>query len=446
MLLSEKEAKAVCEKLLSYVKADDAAVSVSSEHSSHLRFAGNAFSTSGRREDTEVNATVWIEQKKGSASTNEMGEASLQAVVKQAEQLARVSPVDVEYVPTLGAQRYKPVEAYVEATTNISVEGRANSVGDVIAACEKEDVVGAGFHQARGSSNAGASKHGNFYYDRASLVGLSLTARTRDGSGSGYFARNHFDVAGLDAARVAREAVQKALGSRQPRTIDAGVYTVVLEPQAVTNMLGSFQYYFDARSADEGRSPFSAPGNKTKLGEKVFDERVSLYSDPWHPELPSSPVAQDGLPAEKVYLVRKGVLETLTYTRFWAKKKQKEPTPGPVNAILEGSSAPVSLDEMIRDTKKGLLVSRLWYIREVDPRTASLTGLTRDGVWYIENGKIQYPVRNFRFNQSVLQMLGPGNVDLISAPERVGDPEGDAVLFPALKLKEFHFTSLSEAV
>ncbi|MGH9816341.1 MAG: metallopeptidase TldD-related protein, partial [Candidatus Acidiferrales bacterium] len=188
---------------------------------------------------------------------------------------------------------------------------------------------------------------------------------------------------------------------------------------------------------------------KTKVGEKMFDERINVYSDPWHPDLPASPVAQGGLPAKKIHFVRNGVLETLTYSRFWAKQKEKEPTPGPVNTIMESSAKPVSVEEMIAGTTKGLLVGRFWYIRPVDQRTALFTGLTRDGVWYVENGKIQYPVRNFRFNQSVLHMVAPGNVEDIGASERVGSSEGqgsNASLLPALKLKEFNFTSQSEAV
>ena len=141
------------------------------------------------------------------------------------------------------------------------------------------------------------------------------------------------------------------------------------------------------------------------------------------------------------------MLENLVYSRFWAQKQTKEPTPGPVNTILETSGKPSTLEEMIGSTKRGLIISRFWYIRQTDPRTASLTGLTRDGVWLVENGKIQYPVKNFRFNQSTIQMLAPGNVELIGAPERVGDSEGGGLsLLPALKLKSFNFTSQSEAV
>jgi predicted Zn-dependent protease len=449
MLLTEKEARAICEKLLSYVKADDAVVSVNSENYGHLRFASNSFTTSGARENTSIGVTVWIGNKRGAASTNEIDDESLKATVALAEQLARISPVDREYMPTLSKQTYKPVNGYAEATSNISVTSRAKTVNDVITACEKSKVVGAGFHQARGTAGASATKNGNFIYDRSSLVSLSITARTPDGTSSGYFLRNHYDVAKLDTTRVANEAIRKALDARNPRVLDAGVYPAILEPQAVADLLSFFTFSFDARSAEEGRSPFSAPGGKTKVGEKIFDERINVYSDPWHPDLPGLQSAQGGLPAQKIYLVRNGVVENLTYSRFWAKQKGKEPTPGPVNTIIESSQSPVAVEEMIKSMDRGLLLGRFWYVRGVDPRTALQTGLTRDGLWYIEKGKIQYPVKNFRFNQSLMQLLAPGNVEMIGKSERVGSSEGqggNAALLPALKVKEFHFSSQSEAV
>ncbi len=449
MLLTEKEARTICEKLLSYVKADDAIVNVNSENYGHLRFASNSFTTSGARENATAAVTVWIDNKRGAASTNEIDDESLKATVALAEQLARISPVDREYIQTLSKQAYKPVNGYAEATSNISVTTRAKTVNDVITACEKSKVVGAGFHQARGTASASATKNGNFIYDRSSLVSLSTTARTPDGTSSGYFLRNHFDVAKLDTTRVANEAIRKALDARSPRVLEAGVYPAILEPQAVADLLVFFTNAFDARSAEEGRSPFSAPGGKTKVGEKIFDERINIYSDPWHPDLPGSKSAQGGLPAQKIYLVRNGVVENLTYSRFWAKQKGKEPTPGPVNNIIESSQAPVAIEDMIKSMDRGLLLGRFWYVRSVDPRTALQTGLTRDGLWYIEKGKIQYPVKNFRFNQSLMQLLAPGNVEMVGKSERVGSSEGqggNAALLPALKVKEFHFSSQSEAV
>ncbi|HET9785618.1 MAG TPA: DNA gyrase modulator, partial [Pyrinomonadaceae bacterium] len=205
MLLTEKEARELTDKLLGYVKADDASVNVSSENYSHLRFAANAFTTSGARENTTVGVTVWIDKKRGSSSTNEIDDASLRAAVTEAETLARISPVDREYLPTLGQQTYKPVAGYAESTSNISLQDRARAINDVIASCEKAGVIGAGFHQARGAASATSTKNGNFNYSRSSLVSLSTTARTPDGGSSGYFLRNHFDVTKLDVKRVARE-------------------------------------------------------------------------------------------------------------------------------------------------------------------------------------------------------------------------------------------------
>src|SRR3989442_1965295 len=446
MLLTEQESKAICQKLLGHTKAADAEVRVSREDFSYLRFAANGFTTSGRRENATATVTVWLDKKRGSAAANDLDDASLKRAVEQAEQLARISPVDREYLPTLGLQSYKPTSGYVEATVNVSLSGRARAINEIIRACENKGVIGAGFHHANGTAAGFATKNGNFHHQRSSLVSLSVTARTPDGASSGFFLRNHFDVAKLDTARIGREAIQKALDSKNPHTLEPGVYPVILEAQAADDLI---RFNFDARSADEGRSPYSAPGGKTRLGEKIFDERLSVSSDPWHPGLPGPASAEDGLPAQKIYFVRTGVLANLQYTRYWANEKGKEPTPGPVNTIVESSAPALSVEQMIKDTDRGLLVSRFWYIRSVDPRTALFTGLTRDGVWLIGKGTIQYPVRNFRFNQSLLEMLAGGNVELIGAPERVSASESQgsaSALLPALKVKQFHFTSQSEAV
>jgi predicted Zn-dependent protease len=248
---------------------------------------------------------------------------------------------------------------------------------------------------------------------------------------------------------VYEEAIRRALESRSARTIEARAYPVILEAQAVADLLSGFSLNFDARAAEEGRSAFSAPGGRTRVGERVFDERINILSDPWREDLPGSQAAASGLPAQVVHLVRNGVLESLVYSRFWAGQQKRPPTPGPVNRIIDSSAKPSTLQDMIQSSDRALLVTRFWYIRSVDPRTATLTGLTRDGVWWVEKGKVLYPVRNLRFNQSMIQMLAPGNIELIGAPERVGaseDQGSSAALVPALKLKAFNFTSQSEAV
>jgi len=439
-MLSEREAKKICETLLKLTKADDAVVSVRETVESNQRFAANAFTTNGSSRERGFSVTVWIDKRQGSASGTEFEEASLRQAVEQAEHLAKLSPVDVEYLPTLGPQRYKPVKGYVSKTAEVSPAWRAKQIGAILDQCEEAKVVGAGLFRSGAYISASATRNGNFEFERSTSTDLSVTARTPDGTSSGYGLHDHFDIDKLDVAGVSGRAVKKALTGRDTQKLGPGIYPVILEPQAVGDILGFFNGAFNARSADEGRSPMSAPGGKTLMGQPVFDSKINFYSDPWHPELPGSQSAQDGLPAEKLYLVRGGVVENLVYSRFWAQNTGKQPTPGPVNSILESTEPAHSLDEMISATDQALLVTRLWYIRMVSPRAQLLTGLTRDGVWWVENGKIKHPVRNFRFNQSVMKMLAPGNVEMIGKPVRVGG------LFPALKLKAFTFSSESEAV
>ena len=255
-MLSETDSEAICDKLLRLTRADDAAVTVESEDRSHLRFAANDFTTSGRREDASATITVWIGGRRGSATANDLDDAALRRAVDDAEQLARLSPPDDEYMPTLGPQPYAPAAGYVEATADPSLSDRARAIDAIIQACRKAGVVGAGFHHSSGTASARATGNGNFGYRRSSLVSLSVTARAADGGGSGYFLRNHFDVAKLDTARIGNEAIEKALRSRNPRILEPGIYPMILEPQAADDLI---RFAFDARSADEGRSPFSAP-------------------------------------------------------------------------------------------------------------------------------------------------------------------------------------------
>jgi predicted Zn-dependent protease len=421
-------------------KADDAVARVSDSISSNQRFAANGFTTNGSARERSYSVTVWINKRQGSASGTEFDEASMRRAVEQAEHLAKLSPADVEYLPTLGPQKYKPVNGYISKTAELSPAWRAKQIGAILDRCEAAKVIGAGLFTSGASASASATRNGNFDFERSSYTSLSMTARTPDGASSGYALHNHFDVDKLDIEGVAKRAVDKALTGRDAQRLEPGVYPVILEPQAVGDILGFFRGVFNARSAEEGRSPMSAPGGKTLLGQPVFDSKINFYSDPWHPELPGSQSAQEGVPAEKLYLVRGGVLENLVYGRFWAQKTGKQPTPGPVNSILESVGATHSIEQMIAGTERALLLTRFWYIRMVSPRTQLLTGLTRDGVWLVENGKVKHPVRNFRFNQSVMQMLTSGNVEMVGKPVRVGG------LFPALKLKAFTFSSESDAV
>jgi predicted Zn-dependent protease len=199
----------------------------------------------------------------------------------------------------------------------------------------------------------------------------------------------------------------------------------------------------DGRQADEGRSFMSKPGGKTKLGEKLVDERVNIYSDPFHPEMPTSTWSGDGRPQEKINWIENGVIKNLFYSRYWAEKKGIKAIPAPDAMIMAGTEQ--SLEDLIKSTEKGILVTRLWYIRSVDPQTVLLTGLTRDGTFYIENGEIKFPVKNFRFNESPIIMLN--NLEALGKPERTVSGESNTnALIPPMKIRDFTFSSLSDAV
>jgi predicted Zn-dependent protease len=443
-MLNRDEALKICETVLDHAKAagaEDASVTLANAIESHARFADNRITTSGRSEDLDITATVWVGKRRGAATANDASAAALKQIANDAVQIARISPVQREYIPTLGPLEYGPDRGFAPSTAEPDLNARAKALQAMLDACRSAKVTGAGFHTANATVNASATANGNRRYFRNSRADLSVTARTPDGTGSGYYSGDHFDLSKLDAQHIAQEAVNKAVKSRNPQPIEPGNYPVILEPQAVSDLLGFLTSAFDARTAEEGRSAFSAKDGKTHLGEAMFNEKVNLYSDPNHAELPATPSTNEGVPATRLSLVKNGVIENFTYSRYWAQEKKRDATPGPVNYILEGSGAPASMDEMIKGMKRGLLISRFWYVRLVDPRTLVLTGLTRDGLWWIENGQIKNPVRNLRFNQSVLAMLAPWNVELIGQPQRRWP-----YMVPPLRLSSFTFTSISDAI
>ena len=443
-MLGRDEALKIGETVLAHAKAagaEDANVSVQSSVEAHARFADNRVTTSGRAEDLVITATVWVGRRRGAATGNDAGADALKRLADEAVEIARVSPVHREYVPTLGPLTYPEDRAFAAGTADIDLAARAAALQTVLTACRSGNVIGAGFHSAAGSATAVATANGNRRYFRSTRAGLSITARSADGTGSGYYAGDHFDLARLDAKHIVEQAVGKAVRSQQPKPIEPGIYPVVLEPQAVADLIGFLTGSLDARTADEGRSAFSGKDGKTRIGEALFNERLNLYSDPAHPEVPSAPSTGEGVPASRLSLIKSGVLENLEYSRFWAQEKKREPTPGPVNYILESSGPPVPVEEMIKSMERGLVISRFWYVRQIDPRTIMLTGLTRDGLWWVEKGQIKYPVRNLRFNQSILAMLAPWNVLAIGSPIRKAP-----LMVPALKLAGFTFTSISDAI
>ena len=292
-----------------------------------------------------------------------------------------------------------------------------------------------------------ANTKGLFAYNQATNVDFTVTMRTSDGTGSGWVTRSFNDVGKLNTAEASAIAIDKALQSRNAKAIEPGKYTVILEPAASAELIRNMLFAMNARTADEGRSFMSKKGGGTKLGEKVLDERVTIYTDPFNSDVPAAPWTADGQARKKMDIFRNGVVSNLFYDRYWASQKNVAPVPFPGNAIMEGGTA--TQEDLIKDTKKGILVTRFWYIRAVDPQTQLYTGLTRDATFYIENGKIKHPVKNFRFNESPVIMLN--NLETLGKVTRVdvggGGPNGSAsFMLPVMRIRDFTFTSLSDAV
>jgi predicted Zn-dependent protease len=446
-ILSKEEAKKIIDKVLSYAKADETAVNLSGGRTGNIRYARNSVSTSGESNNLALAVTSVFGKRSGTATINEFDDASLEKTVRRAEEIARLAPENPEYMPMLGPQTYLTTNPYSENTAKIDPEYRAKAAFDSLDPCRKKNLTAAGYlEDSTGFSAIGNSK-GLTAYNRATSVDFTITVRTADGLGSGYAIRDVTDVSKLSTKEATEIAMQKALASVNARALEPGKYTVILEPAASVDLLQNMMGSMDGRNADEGRSFLSKKGGGTRLGEKLFDERVTIYSDPTNPEIPTSSFGgggggrfgggADGRPQEKVTWVDKGVVKNMYYSRFWADKKGVKATPPPAAVIMAGGTQ--SLADLIRGTEKGILVTRLWYIRAVDPQTLLYTGLTRDGTFYIENGQIKFPVKNFRFNESPVIMLN--NLEAMGKPVRIGGN-----LIPPLKIRDFTFSSLSDAV
>lgn len=445
-ILSKEEAKRILDKVISFSKADGISAGLNGGNRGNIRYARNSVTTAGEDSNLSIGVTSNFGKRSGSASINEFDDASLEKVVRRAEELANLAPENPEFMEGLGPQTYgAESKTYIEATAKITPEYRAQAAADSINPAVPKDVTAAGYLQDGATFNAIANNKGLFAYNRSTSADFTVTMRTNDGTGSGWAARDLNDVSKLNAGETSRKAIEKAIMSRNAKGIEPGKYTVILEANAAADLI-QLMLNMNARTADEGRSYLSKKGGGTKLGEKLVDERVNIYTDPWFEEAPASPWAGDGQARKKMDIIKNGVVSNLFYDRYWATQKNVAPVPFPGNAIMEGGTA--SLEDMIKDTQKGVLVTRFWYIRSVDPQTVLNTGLTRDGTFYIENGKIKHPIKNFRFNESPIIMLN--NLETLGKAERCvsgGGPGGGVnLMIPSMKIRDFTFSSLSDAV
>lgn len=454
MLPNEKECRAITGRLLAQAKpGSEVSVSLSFGQRSNTRFANNEITTSGASESVGVVVSVTAGARTGRVQLNETSDEALTRALQRATELAALLPADPEHMGPLPPQKYLPIAAYDAATDKAGATERLPGVRAVVEPAGREGMNASGFFSNGAGVQCIANNAGNFGYFRSSEASFSATARTKEGSGSGWAQDSSFRIGEVKSTALAARALQKARDSRHAKMLEPGDYTVILEPAAVADLIGfNFTGALSARSAEEGRSYFSKKGGGTLVGEKLFHESVTLRSDPSDPRRPAAPWGggggggggggfggggEAGLAAAPITWIDKGVLKNLSYDRYWAKKADREPTPPLAAMILDGGKD--SLEALISGTDRGLLVTHFWYIRVVNPQTMQLTGLTRDGVWLIENGKITGPVMNFRFNESPAVVLN--NVLGMTPAVRTGNS-----IVPAIKAANFTFSSLSDAV
>ncbi len=446
-ILNENQAKQILKKVLAFSKADECGCRLDGQLTGNIRYARNTVTTAGEVSDLTLAVQSSFGKKVGVATINEFDDASLQKVVRRAEELAKLAPDNPESMPNLGAQKYTKTNTFFESTANVTPEFRAQAADDGITPSKKNNLVASGFLTDSHTMSAIMNSTGVFAYNISTNVSFSATIRTEDGRGSGWVTRDFSDINKMNTATASQIAIEKSLGSVDAKELEPGKYTVILEPAAGVGLVGRLFSSMGQRGADEGRSFLSYKAKegekdapKNKLGEKMFDERVNIWSDPQHPDVPTASFANDGASVKNTYWIKKGKINKFQNSRYWADKTGTEYNPtasGSNQWIMDGGDE--SVEEMIKNTRRGILVTRLWYIRQLDPQTLLYTGLTRDGTFYIENGKIKYPVKNFRFNESPIVMLN--NIEALGKPVRI-----NGNMMPPMKIRDFTFSSLSDAV
>ena len=437
MSWTERQARALADQILGYSRAPECELNLALVRSGYTRFAANDVTTAGSVQDLRVTITSRGNRRSGSTTVNDTTPEVLQRAVALSEELMGLAPEDPEFVEGLPAQRYPTVQAFFAETARAGAGERRSGVKAALDLARRGSLQASGFYENGSRFTAVANKKGNFGFHAETTAEYSTTMRTADGTGSGWSGGGGPRLASLDPAKLAALAAKKARTSVGARELAPGRYTVILEPQAVADLVTSVRAAMDARSADEGRSYFSKPGGGNRIGEKLFADSVTLRTDPFDRRLPSAPWSSERLPAAATTWIENGVVRSLSVGRYWAQKTGQAPRPSAGHLIMQGGKG--SVEQLIAGTERGLLVTRFWYIRSVNPQTIQLTGLTRDGIWLVEKGKIVAPVNNFRFNESPANLLK--NVEALSEAVSTG-----SAVVPGVRARDFHFSSRSDAV
>jgi len=443
MILTAEEAKNILEKVISHSKASSIIAVLTGNKTSNLRFALNSISTNGFSDGLSLNIDSNVGNKTGSVKTNKFSDEAIKEAVSKSENVASMSPDNKEFMAPLPPQTYSESMNYASSTEAITDDDRAGKLAYILNESSNKSLQAAGYLEDEVDFTAVMNSNGLFAYNKGSMASFSATIRTKN-SGSSRVQNQFIDVSQLDTGRLSDKVLNRSVLSENPVELQPGKYNVILEPSAAADLIGYSTYFMDARPADEGRSFFSKKNGKNKIGESVANKNVTIYSDPVDPNAPAVPFTWEGHPINKTMWIENGVLKNLSRNRFWAIKSGQKVVPGPSNVIMKGTDK--SLEQLIAETDYAILITRFWYIRTVDPQSMLLTGLTRDGLFEVVDGQIKRAVKNFRFNESPMNVLN-NILDIGQAENAVGSETDSTQLFvPSLRVKDFNFSSLSDAI
>ena len=446
-LLPERELRRIIETVLRLAKstgAEETEVQVDEVAGALTRFANNAIHQNVAEHGLTVSIRTVAEGRTARATTNRIDEDSLRAAIEASLSLAHSQPKDPRLLPMPGKQRHPTVNRFIKPTAALSAEDRARAVRRACDLAVKNAQVAAGIYSNGQSQSALGNSRGLFAAYRETHSEFSITVQ--EGPAASWAKANSADVRAFDPQKLATRASEKSHLAVNARELTPGRYTVILEPAAVLDIVGFLFYDFSATALEDKRSCLN-----NRLGKQLFGENISITDDVYHPLQQGAPFDGEGLPRQRVRLVDRGIPKNLVYSRAAAKVVGKQPSghgfalpneygEAPMNLVFAGGDS--SLEKMISSTNRGLLVTRLWYIREVDPYEKIMTGMTRDGLFLVENGKVTGAVRNFRFNQSLIEMLK--NVELLGPAVRATGEEAFEMVVPAMKVRDFHFSEVTK--
>jgi predicted Zn-dependent protease len=441
---SASDLEHIAERILKLSEADETEVEIDSTVDALTRFANNTIHQNVSEHTLGISVRAVVDGRTARATTNKTDEESLRRVVAAAMSLARNQPENPDLLPMLGPQKYQKVSHYFASTVSATPQDRARAVTRVCKMAEEGKQTAAGIFTTGFVRNLLVNSKGLSARHDHTRAEFSVTILEENSSG--WAKSNSPDILNIDSDALFESASEKAAGSRKPRELEPGRYTAILEPAAVLDFVGFIFYDFAGTAVLDKRSCFN-----DRMGKKIFGENVTLWDDVYHPLQVGAPWDGEGFPRQKVLLVDRGVPKNLVYGRATAKKMKAKPTghgftlpneygEAPMNLVFGGGDK--SVDDMIRSTERGILVTRFWYIREVEPYEKVLTGMTRDGTFLVENGRVTGGIRNFRFNQGIIETLA--NVEMLGPAVRATGEESFEMVVPPMKIRDFHFSEVTK--